>query len=134
MRKCVHIKNGCCELMSDGKKTPKNCHCPHYSSEILRCKNCDSPFPATIINGYPYCDKCYSTLGLCVECKHSNACEFEDNTTCVIDKIKPVPLPDGRMGQIKNPERIKLLCTGCICFNEKVGCMRDQLNGCDKFD
>lgn len=122
--------------MSGNPSVKNDCHCPYYSNYKFTCEVCSQPIITEqfVDSGKTYCRNCYSTLGLCGECSHSATCEFEENTTCVIDKVKVIQLPNGQMAQIKNPERQKLLCSNCPCHLEEFGCMREQSKGCSKFE
>lgn len=101
------------------------------TAKIYNCDICHKPTLDIIVEPSMHkliCFDCYSKLSTCFGCKHGQYCAFEQDPS-PIPKITVQTIRQGNMVgqiQIKNPERIKICCTGCPCYkNDK--CERDNL-------
>ena len=73
------------------------------------------------------CNDCLKLKGTCVTCINGDACEFETNPSTIPKTIQKPQYLGGAtvISTEKNPERIKLLCKTCSCYDEQLGCLKE---------
>ena len=81
-----------------------------------------------------YCNRCLQLMRTCQLCSNFNRCEFETNPS-PLPKVVMKTVQQGNMTmqtQVKNEERIKLLCINCPCYDDALGCKKDFNASCEK--
>ena len=96
------------------------------TATFYTCEICGNQIVNYIYDsGKIICGNCYEKLNTCLGCRHGQHCQFEENPS-PIPKVVMQTIRQGNsimQMQVKNPERIKICCEGCACF-EKEGCKR----------
>lgn len=85
-------------------------------------------------NSLIYCGKCHQLMRTCQLCCNYEKCEFETNPS-PIPKVVVKTIQQGNMTvqiEVKNEERIKLLCVECPCYDGALGCKKDFNASCEK--
>ena len=122
---------------------PEKDSCTQHRTEFTYCDMCRSP----IIGGsyvevvgdkvFQYCGRCNAAIGTCATCKEVVDCRFETDTSCHLPKVVMKTIRQGNMmaqTQVKNEERVKIVCPSCNCWDEENGgCLREFSVGCSKF-
>ena len=119
----------------------KKDYCSKHVDEIIICEVCRQPMiPPGIIevdkdgNVHQFCDRCNQLMKTCATCPKVQYCAFDMDPN-PMPKVVMQTVQQGNMtmqSQIKNPERIKLFCHSCKCWNEDAGCFREYNIGCIK--
>lgn len=100
------------------------------------CAWCGAPQGTIVIPSdelvYTCCLNCYARLGTCAGCTHCTGCDFETNPSPLPKQIQHT-MQQGNMTMqtvIKNPERVKLTCFNCFCFDEEALQCKRELGWC----
>ena len=114
----------------------EGCKCPYYQiTEIQKCKICGKAalkMPLNEIkehNWEPICDECRNKFSTCAACTQIGYCAFQQDPS----PIPPTIMQTIRQGpvvmqkEVPNPERIKITCMLCKCWNK-------ELNQCNRND
>lgn len=103
------------------------------------CDYCGYPKGEVIVpsNGTYYlaCARCYASFYTCQACVHEANCDFETNPS-PIPKIIPQEIRQGNcivQMPIKNPERVKLTCFKCKCFNHDTLLCNREVFYCNEY-
>lgn len=119
---------------------PATAGCPKWEAQLETCEICGNP--TTIATSailledeqnHILCAKCSKELGYCSTCAQSLTCDFETNPS-PLPKVVMQTTRSGNMvtqQQIMNPERIKITCHNCTCWNkEEEYCYRITIGNC----
>ena len=98
--------------------------------EDTRCDYCGSPLKPFVINENALaCMNCLQSFNTCRMCSESQTCAFETDPSplpkVVVQTIRQGPAV--LQMQVKNPERVKLFCFPCKCFDQDdLFCRREE--------
>ena len=84
---------------------------------------------------YLMCIQCYQAFNTCQACVNGSVCDFETNPSPLPKQI-PQEIRQGNMiiqTTVPNPERVKLTCFNCKCFNEDELLCCKQFNYCQHY-
>ena len=95
------------------------------------------PWANTVYDeGRILCPACVARMGTCTLCEEAKHCAFNEDTDCTLPKMVIRTLHQGNhtiQTQTRNPERIKAICSSCVCWNqEEEFCNRECMN-CNKW-
>ena len=91
------------------------------TAQLYTCGVCGNKTLEVIVDSVAkllICPNCYVRLSTCYGCQHGQYCAFEQDPT-PIPKVVIQTIRKGNMitqMQVKNPERIKICCSGCVCY------------------
>lgn len=112
--------------------------CHLHSTNPIVCATCGNyiigpSFYEYSTRGYvEVCQRCAKALGTCAGCKHGAHCAFEEDPS-PLPKIVTQTIRQGNavmQTQVRNPERVRLLCEKCACWDiENMECDREY-NSC----
>lgn len=105
--------------------TSADSSCSRHATNPTVCATCGSYIiDKSIFTQSPkgwleICTKCAKALGTCAGCKLGGYCAFEQDPS-PLPKVVSQTIRQGNavmQTQVRNPERIRLLCEKCPCFN-----------------
>ena len=146
IKDCAHcalpaLNGGICPVFRT-KPKDKDKSCPMFKFTVENCEVCgQSIITKTIIDIgekgelHYLCEECSKKTGTCFTCKMREECEFETNPS-TIPKVIQQRIQQGPMTsiiQVKNPTRIEMFCKNCKCFDEVLGCLKEN-NCCGRWD
>ena len=119
--------------------------CTKHNPNPDKCDMCGQPIVSPtgtlvveIDNGYHVlCQSCAPHYHTCNTCIVGDKCTFQDMS--LYPSISPIIMKTQQQGmmvvqtQVKNPEREKVTCHNCGCWNEENGCMREVLGCCSSY-
>ena len=87
----------------------------------IPCDYCGNP-ASTVVDseGNCSCVACYQKFYTCAMCENGHSCPFETDPS-PIPKVVMRQVRQGNMvmqTQVKNPERVKMFCFPCPCFDQ----------------
>ncbi len=124
-----------------------NDYCSHHNENPSQCSLCGTVIPDltgtfVVPVGETWdllCIQCAQHFALCGTCKLSAKCDFED--AGLYPAIAPVIMQTQQHGnmvmqtQVRNPEREKVTCHSCICWDkENLICLKSSLGCCTSWD
>ena len=116
-------------------------YCSKHTTAITRCNYCGHITMSPIVDTttqhlHIYCQRCFDLLDTCATCEQSNYCAFEQDPSPIPHMVMK-QVRQGNMTmttQIPNPDRVAITCkVRCNCFNEEIGCRKQNDNWCDKY-
>ena len=132
--------NQSCVLLK--ARRAENDYCSSHSTSPLVCATCQSyilgkSFIYSVGNAYvEVCEKCHTAIPTCAGCKNSVQCAFNDDPN-PLPKIVMQTVQQGNMmmqTQVRNPERIKLFCENCPCYNAEDRACDRECNVCAQYN
>lgn len=88
-------------------------------------------------DGTGACPQCYAKFNTCHMCNHGPSCAFETDPSPIPKQIQQV-VRQGNMTMqqvIQNPERVKLFCFNCPCFDtDDLVCNKRTCGTCRYYD
>lgn len=116
-------------------------YCTKYTIVLETCDWCKKKIlqPIVTVLGenkvHLFCSPCASKLSTCQGCKESQVCAFETDPN-PLPKIAIKQVQQGPMiaqQQIPNPERQKLFCHNCHCWDGEECIKNSTGQGCEHF-
>ena len=117
-------------------------YCSSYSSSPTVCATCQSyiagrAFLYETPKGYiEVCGRCTRALPTCAGCKNGIYCAFEEDPN-PMPKVVMQTIRQGNavmQTQVRNPERVRLLCENCPCWNTEDKVCNREFNHCGRHD
>lgn len=112
--------------------------CSFHTTDPKVCATCGK----FILGNYNYnevngqyimvCEACQQALSTCAGCKTGNVCSFESDPS-PLPKMIQQNMRQGNMiiqTTVRNPERVRLLCEKCPCFNHEGSFCNREFNTC----
>lgn len=113
---------------------PNKDFCSRHQEEVDKCDFCGSP----VINPYIYLNEGQKIFSVCPSCKDKfstcGTCQCKQDCAFAADKSMPdmvqKQIRQGNMVSVMtvmNPQKIEKHCkTGCVCFSEDFGCLKEN--------
>ena len=133
-----HNKNvqGCVRTQTLVQETDS---CSYHTKEPAVCGVCGkyiigaSFLESTGNNRYlELCAQCVKAINTCAGCKNSTRCAFEEDPS-PLPKIVTQSFRQGNtvvQTQVRNPERVRLLCENCPCWDINDKACNREFNNC----